>query len=329
MKKMMGEKIRVALIYNKSNIFMTGTHFDNTYYHFFVDALQRNKNLEMTNFLTGKIFDATVLKNKFDVILLWQNHISGMPEEIVGIEDIGIPVVARVTDPGSQNEAIKYHKKWKIDYYFHFIPKAYFHEMYQHDFKFKQIIFGLEPSLYQSVKPFKDRIKNKILNTGACGSNKITNKIYWFLRDRTVDNPYIGYKLRTMCNKLPYVDYTSTLLHEYVNDKFPKLLEKYQCVIAACTDTTNINFLEKTAAGCLTFMEITKKNRGEHLGYVDGETAIFINENNYKEKFKEFLDDPNNPKWKKIASQGREYTMKNLNNDKAVESLVKVFEELI
>jgi len=325
----MTKKIKVALIYKKSNIFMTGTHFDNTYYHFFMDALQRNENLEVINFPTENSFDASILKNKFDIILLWSNNWFGMPEEIIGIKDLEIPVVARAADPGDQNDAIKNHKKWKIDYYFHFMPEPYFHEMYNSNFKFKTIIYGLESSLYQNVKPFDDRIKNRVLNTGACGSNKITNKIYWFLKDRTINNPYIGYKLRTNVNKLPYVDYTSTLLHEYVNDKFPKLLEKYKCVIAACTDTPTINFWEKSAAGCLTFMEITEKNRGEYLGYVDGETAIFINEKNYKEKFEEFLNEPNNPKWKKIASQGREYTMKNLNNDKSVESLVKVFEELV
>ena len=209
------------------------------------------------------------------------------------------------------------------------MPESYFHEMYKKSFKFKNIIFGLEPSLYENMKPFQNRIKNRILNTGACGSNKIANKIYWFLRDRTVDNPYIGYKLRTMCNKLFYVDYTPTLLHEYVNDKFSKLLEKYQCSIAACTDTPNINFWEKSAAGCLTFMEMTEKNQGKYLGYVDGETAIFINEKNYKKKFEEFLNNPNDPKWEKIASKGREYTLKNLNNDKAVESLVELMQSLL
>ncbi|RZD42053.1 MAG: hypothetical protein CXT78_10030 [Thaumarchaeota archaeon] len=308
---------------------MTGTHFDNTYFHFFMDALQRNENLQVINFPTENSFDASILKNKFDVVLLWSNNWFGMPEEIIGIKDLEIPVVARAADPGDQNDAIKNHKKLKINYYFHFMPESYFHELYDNNFKFKTIVYGLESSLYQNLKSFDERKKNRILNTGACGSNKITNKIYWFLKDRTVDNPYIGYKLRTMVNKLSYVDYTTTLQHEYVNDKFPKLLEKYQCVIAACSDTPTINFWEKPAAGCLTFMEITKKNRGKYLGFVDGETAIFINENNYKDKLQEFLNDPNNHKWKKIASQGKEYTLKNLNNDKAVESLVEIFKGLV
>lgn len=308
---------------------MTGNHFDNTYYHFFIDALQRNSDIEVTNFPTEEIFDASILKDKFDIILLWANHPFGMPKEIIGIKELKIPVVARVSDPGDQDISIKYHTKWKIDYYFHFIPEEYFHEMYGNDLKFKNIIFGLEPSLYDSVKPFKDRIKNRILNTGACGTNKIINKIYWFLKDRTVDNPYIGYKLRTMCNKLPYVDHTPTLSHEFVNDNFPKLLEKYRCVIAACTDTPNVNFWEKAAAGCLTFMEITETNRGKQYGFIDEVNTIIINEKNYKKKFNMYFSDMDNPKWEKIANAGREHALKNLNNDKAVESLVELFKELI
>ena len=74
--------------------------------------------------------------------------------------------------------------------------------------------------------------------------------------------------------------------------------------------------------------EITKKNNGYFLGYKDNETAIFINEKNYKEKFEQYISDPDNPKWEQIANAGREYTMNNLTNDKAVNSLVELMKEL-
>ena len=35
-----------------------------------------------------KFFDASVLKDKFDVILLWQNTEFGMPKELIGIQEI-------------------------------------------------------------------------------------------------------------------------------------------------------------------------------------------------------------------------------------------------
>jgi predicted RNA-binding protein Jag len=75
-------------------------------------------------------------------------------------------------------------------------------------------------------------------------------------------------------------------------------------------------------------MEITKKNRGDYFGYKDEETAIFIDENNYREKFNEFLSDPDNPRWERIAKAGREFALKNLNNDKAVSSLVELMSSM-
>ena len=76
-------------------------------------------------------------------------------------------------------------------------------------------------------------------------------------------------------------------------------------------------------------MEITEKNGAEILGFKNNETAIFINEKNYKQKFEEYLADPDNLKWEEIANAGREYTMQNLTNDNAVESLVEIMKELI
>jgi hypothetical protein len=76
-------------------------------------------------------------------------------------------------------------------------------------------------------------------------------------------------------------------------------------------------------------MEITEKNKGDYLGYVDGETSIFINEDNYEQKFESFLSDPGNPKWEKIANAGRDYALENFNNEKAANSLADLMETLI
>ena len=35
-----------------------------------------------------------------------------------------------------------------------FVPEDYFHEHYPDNFKYKTIIFGLESSLYNNLKPF-------------------------------------------------------------------------------------------------------------------------------------------------------------------------------
>ena len=318
----------MAFIYDESNIFLTGKHFDNIYYNFFVKALNRNKQITITNFPTKKSFDTSILKNNFDIILLWSNSEWGMPEELKNIHKLDIPVIARAADPADAKKSIKLHKKWKIDYYFHFFDKSFFYDLYPSNFKYKTIIFGVEPSLFENVTPFNERIKNKILNSGAIGNTKFFSRII-----NSIKNPKWNalrcYYLRTKCSKLPYVDYTSTLDHNFINDRYPILLQKYAGAIAANSFNPNAKYWEISAAGCLTFMEISEKNKGEFLGYEDGKTAVFINENNYEEKFQEFLNDPENPKWEEIANAGRNYTLKHFNNDAAVSSLVDLMNNLL
>jgi len=325
----MNKSIRVGFIYHKDNQFLSGRHYDNTYYHFFMNALKRNSRLDVKYFATENEFDASKLKNSVDVVLLYQNNQFGMPNELHGITELDLPVIARSTDPKDVPKSISYHKKWKINYYFHFHHESFWYETgYPKNFKYKTIIFGVEPKLFQNITSFSKRIKNKILNSGNTGSTKLLSRIINKIRDPKW-NALTSYYLRTICNQLNYVDYSHTLNHEYVNDKYPLLLQKYQSAIAACSYNPVIKFWEIPAAGCLTFMETTKKNKADFLGYRDNETAIFINEKNYKEKFEEYLSDTKNPKWEKIAEAGREYTLSKYTNDHAVESLADLMEKLV
>ena len=326
----MNNKIRVAFIYKKSVPFLSPKNYDTTYYHFFMNALKRNQRIQVTYFPAEEKFDVRRLKGKFVVILLYENWNWGVPDELIGIDKIHIPILARCGDfhAVKKYDIISYHDKYKIDYYFGFNTENLFHQFYPKKFNYKTIVFGLEPSLYQNMVPFNQRIKNKILNSGAVGNQKIISKIVGSILDRK-SNAYKHYKLRNICNKLPYVDYTTPLQHEYVGDKYPLLLSKYASAIAATTTFPTIKYWEIPAAGCLTFMEITELNEGKYLGYQDGKTAIFINKNNYKEKFNEYLNDLDNPRWAEIAIQGRNYALENFSNDKAVDTLADLMEEII
>jgi len=325
----MKEKIRVAFIYKGSHVFFSGKHFDNTYYHFFIDALKRNNRIEVSYFPIEDYFDVSKLKGKFNIILLFGIHDWEVAKELVGIGDLDLPVIARVGDAHkAYKEARHYHEKYKIDHYFGFMHESYFHKYYPMDFKYKTIIFGLESSLYQNLTPFNQRIKDRILNSGAVGNSKLVSKILSQILNQESD-AHKHYKLRAMCNELSYVDYIPTLQSEYVNDKYPLLLSKYAAAIAATTTFPTIKYWEIPAAGCLTFMEITPMNRGEYLGFIDNKTAIFIDKNNYKKRFAEYLSDRENPKWEEIASAGRKFVLDNLNNDKAVNHLVDLMDELV
>ena len=202
------QKIRVALIYKKSYNYFQPNHHDKTSYDFFVRALKRDPNLDMTYFPAENRFDASKLKDKCDIILLPNNRTDGTPDELVGIEELEIPVISRTADShyAKLHKQIDFHKKWKIDYYFGAIPKSYFYKYYTKEFRYKEIIFGLEPELYQNLKPFNERIKDEILNTGVIGNKSLKSR----MANKLLNPGFSGwhfYKLRTLCNELPYVHY--------------------------------------------------------------------------------------------------------------------------
>lgn len=323
------DKIRVSFIYKPSDVFLTGKHFDNTTYDFFMKALSRNQKLQVSYYKDEHKIDISSIKEDTDIIVIAGNHSMHTPE-LKGIHETKIPVIARTGDfhYAERYNTFQFHKKFKINYYFNFMSRNYFYKFYPKNFKYKEIVFGIEPSLYENLIPFKKRIKNRVLNSGAIGKNKIISRIA-----NKIINPkrsgWYFYKLRTLCNSLSYVDHTGMVKGKYENDDYPRLLSRYSAAIAATTFYPTLKYLEATAAGCLTFMEMTDTNYGEYLGFKDYETSIFINENNYKEKFEEYLQNPNDERWGEIATKGRNFTLKEFNNDKAVEKLVSLMEELI
>ena len=320
------KKIKTAFIYKPSNPYMSKTAWATTYYHFFMNALNRHADLDMAYFPAEKKFDVSKLRDKFDIILLWENHPWGSPDELSGIQNLDIPVICRINDPQDTTKGkIDYHEKYKIDHYFGYIPERFFYKYFPKNFKYKVIFFGVEPKLYENLTPYSKRINKKILCSGAAASTKFSSRLRNIIRGEV--SQWKHYKLRTKCIELPYVDYTSTLQHEFINDKYPLLLMKYCTSIAACSSYPVIKYWESTAAGCLTFMEVTEKNQANILGFEDGKNAIFINEKNYEKKLSEFISDPKNTKWSEIAENGRKYTMNNLTNDNAANSLVNLFKE--
>ena len=325
-------KIKVALIYKKSYNYFQPNHFDQTSYDFFFKALKRNIQLEISYYPCEKKFDISKIKGTCDVILLPNNSTDGSPDVLIGIKNSNIPVISRTGDPhdAERYNQIEFCEKNKVDYLFSSLPDSLIYKYYPKNIKQKIIIFGLEPELYQNVPPFKTRIKDRILITGKMGRTDLKNRAANYILNPRRSGWYL-YKLRTLCKELDYVEYSgiNEKLSDNKNQDYPAYTSKYCAIIAATTFYPTLKYWENAAAGCLTFMEITEKNNGYFLGYKDNETAIFINEKNYKEKFQQYLSDPDNPKWEQIANAGREYTMNNLTNDHAVSSLVELMKEII
>ena len=238
------KKIKVAFVYKKSNPYMSKKAWATTYYHFFINALPRNENLDVTYFPAEFEFDTDKLKGKFDIILLWENHPWGTPDNLNGINQLSIPVVCRINDAHDAKikGKIEYHEKYKIDYYFGYLPKTFFHKYYPKNFCYEEIFYGVEPSLYDNLIPFEKRIKNKILCSGATANMKFFPRLLEKIKRHSGElSMSKHYPLRTKSAKLPYVDYTSTLKHEFINDNYPKLLMKYAASIASQTSLTSVS----------------------------------------------------------------------------------------
>ena len=87
----MEKKIRVCLIYHKSNIFLTGKHFDNTYYHFFITSLKKNKSIDYLINTTGVLwFNKDISSVKID-FSIWDKVYEINLKTMVYLSKIVIP----------------------------------------------------------------------------------------------------------------------------------------------------------------------------------------------------------------------------------------------
>lgn len=340
-----GGVIRAAFVYRPSWPYYDKNNSISNRYLFFFHALQRNKNLRVSYFPAEQCFDTARLRGKCDVILCTNSDKS--TPHLDNVRESGIPVVAHTHDPHLVKpwNLMDFHEKWKIDCYFNFMPESYFHKYFPKDFRYKTITYGIEPGPLKGPA-FKDRMADRILLTGALREIGIVRLTAYSVLSPQRKFAWRLYKLRRKCKSLPYVDYSGTVpdpassslesvrrsaRRTYINGghtDFATHLAQYRAAIAATRFYPTIKYYESTAAGCLTFMEVTEENDCRYLGFRDGESAVFIGPKNYQKRFEQYLTDPDDPRWEQIAARGRRHTMENLTNDQAAASLVDLIREL-
>ena len=191
-------------------------------------------------------------------------------------------------------------------FYGRYAPSS-FYKYHSKNYKYEVVVWGLESSLYTNLESYEDRISNRIIISGIIPDTpSLARRAFWKYVRRYPPHliTYNYYKLRVMCAKLPYVVHAHDIHPGRTSRELPATLSLYRAAIAATTLVITNKYVETPAAGCLTFMEITEDNDGSYLGYEDGRSAIFINESNYKNKMREYLDTHSDPKWQKIAAAG-------------------------
>jgi len=296
-------KLKVAFIYEKSNKSLTIDYYHSNAYRFFMDGLLKSSRLETTAIPFNKRIDCSNL-NGFDVLVFF-NLNSG---EYFGIDKVDAFKIVRSPDSHNiDSRWISLCRNGNINHAFNNQTKIYARKFLPKDIRYHQIIFGINKEVY-NTKPFSLRRKDKILLSGTLWSSYF-------------------YNLRRKCWQLKCVEYIP--VNRNNPGSYSDVLTQYRAAIAACTFYSVAKYWELPACSCLTFMEVNAENGCGELGFVDGHNAIFINEDNYKERLEEFINDPDNPKWETIAANGRQFVLENYENEIQLNKLIDIFESCI
>lgn len=296
--------MKLAFIYDKNDPGLAGTWYCNNSYRFFIEGLLKNHRINATAIPVEDTLDCSELEG-FDVLLFYDIRRG----KYLNVDKMSSLKIARAPDSHDINENwIDLCRSFGIKCVFNHHTERYARKYLPKDIRYYQIIFGINKEVYVA-KPYLARRKDKILLSGVLGRPGM-------------------YVLRKRCNKLRYVDY----VHRdprFIGDKYSELLNQYRATIATCTVCSVYKYFEMPMCGCLSFMEVNAKNGCGKLGFVDGQNAIFINQNNYITRMKEFIDNPNDPRWEKIANNGREFVLANYENRIQVNKLIDIIEEQI
>ena len=321
------------MAYSSCSPSLNGSGYDKIEYYFYNHAIFRNKSLVVDYLDTQNKIDVSKLKENYDVVLLPEVSIVSVLS-LAGIKDCNIPVIAKAHDPHAilKRDTVGWANSLKVDWFFDFFAPASFYEYYPDHFKYETVHCGLEPSLYASEASWNERVPDRIAISGILDERfDIIRKMYYrtYLRKPKALLPGFHYKLRTKCSKLPYVVHTHAIYPGQSTDQLYKILSRFKAAIAATTSFPTVKYKETPAAGCLTFMEITDRNHGSFLGFEDGKSAVFIDESNYLERFQEYLDNPDDSRWKRIAQAGRRHALENLSNDNGVKMLISIMRKAL
>jgi len=298
-------KPRFVFIYDKDLKGFSGKHYTNNIYRFFIQSLPKSEKVDVELAPVSGCIDCKEF-SAFDVLMFY--NIKGRVT-YRNLEKIKRVKILRTPD-GHDIDSwwISKCREWGIKHVFSHQSECYIRKFMPEDFVYHQLIPGIDSNLYAPTD-FSRRKGNKVLLTGALTPSKF-------------------YDLRVGCSKLPAVKYVGQEVG-YVGDRYPDLLRKYKASIAACRVCSVYKYFEIPACGCISFMEVTKENGCGNLGFVDGVSAIFINNNNYRRKIEGFVQSSKDHCWEQIARRGREVFLKHYENTVQVNKFIDIVKELL
>ena len=298
---------RIAFVYPKNNTYLQGNHDVALYRNFFIEAMQKTKRIDYHLVPVEGFIDVSSL-TAFAAVIFW----SCVPSilDVRNVNKLKRVKCVYGQDPIDLNESwYQKYREYEFNFvFFHAMKKAYPRLCkFPEDIDYECIVPGVDPHYFPNDE-FVTRHKDKIVCMGSYGNS---------------DTP-----LRSLMVASPQVEYVGVDAG-YVGNRFGKLLQQYR---AACTSMTNFivpKYVELPMGGCLTFMGANDTNGIEELGFVDGESSIYVTVENYRQKFDEYLSTVDDPKWGRIAAAGRAHVMKTWSNETQVNKLIDAIERYL
>jgi len=306
--------ISLAFIYKPSNPYLCGLRPNNNFGKFYLEALKRNPDVEVTYYGSDTVLDCKDIE-RHDVYLFFDTIQWGIPE-LRNIENLKGLRIAGINDAHSWQATGSSGKTRKqmlfelgIDYCYYQHTPDYFYQFYPEIENYWWIPMGFDAELYKDIKPWEERRGDKVLLTGVLGSE------------------YYGF--RELCKKHPDVEYVTPGNYEkmrykagkYDGDNYKSLLENYKFAIASSYDIAN-KYFEICAAGCFCLAHIDDNNHCGIIGVIEGEHCTFIHKDSVHGRIVNAITVPDNEYYKEAAKRGREFVYQNYTHDKCVERLV-------
>lgn len=297
--------LKVAFVYPKSTPYLWGHGDVMYYYNFFLDGLCKNERIDYFPVPVDSQVDASKLKG-FDAIIFHScAELRLKIHDADKLECVKCVFGQDVRDMDENWQRI--YQACEFDFVFWIGMKKAYSRICNlpEDIRYESIIPGVEARYYPKTDFKTRRVKDKIVCMGTYGNSDTV--------------------LRTLMKDSSRVEY----VHKnagFVGNKFHDLLKQYR---AACTESTNVTvvkYVELPMGGCLTFMGANDVNGVEELGFVDGESCVYVTLENYEQKFDEYLNTVDNPRWERIALAGKRHAEKTWSNEVQMNKLIDLLE---
>lgn len=312
--------IKLAFLYKPNNPYLCGLRPNNNFRKFYLEALKRNPDVEVTYCGSDTEIDCKDIP-EHDVYLFFDTIEWGLPV-LRNLDHLKGLRVASINDAHSfcavSKEFNRTRKQMlfdmKIDYCYYQHTPDYFHKFYPEVENYWWIPIGFDAELYKDIKPWEERRGDKILLTGVLGSE------------------YYGF--RELCKKHPNVEYVKPGSYEkyrykkgkHDGDDYKKLLEQYKFAIASGYNVAN-KYFEICAAGCLCVAHVDS-NGCAIIGFDDFETTVKVDRATIKIVLS-MLSDREDDTWEDIAKAGRDFVFQHYTHDKCVKRLIDHIKEVI